>query len=169
MAAPIAEIDKELDDRVEALGLEVVDVEWAGQDKAPILRIRIDLPDSEPGNGVTVQHCAKVSRALEPWLDEHPLVPERYTLEVSSPGVERPLIRKRDFLRFRGSEVAMKVRTPPEGRRSNRLEGVLEEVTEEGEASPERWEVMLRLRDGTTVGIPHREIVRANLVYRWDD
>ncbi len=91
--------------------------------RRPILRIRMDLPDSVPGKGgVGVDQCAQVSRELEPWLDAHPGVPERYVLEVSSPGVERPLTRPRDWERFKGNPVLVKGRDFPGGR-GNRLEG----------------------------------------------
>ncbi len=168
MASPIPEIERGLDARVEALGLQVVDVEWAGLHSKPILRLRVDLPDSRPGHGVTVAHCVQVSRALEPWLDEHPLLPERYNLEVSSPGVERPLVRKRDFVRFAGSEIAVKTKAPLPGRDSTRVEGVLESVSERG-AATEEFAVALRMKDGSSLDIPGSDIVRAKLVYRWND
>ena len=100
--APIREIEGDLESRVEALGLELVNLEWAGSGARPIMRLRVDWTDSKPGAGITVGDCARVSRELERWLDQHPAVPERYVLEVSSPGVERPLKRRRDYERFVG-------------------------------------------------------------------
>jgi ribosome maturation factor RimP len=176
MASPIPGIEEGIEDRVEALSMEMVELEWAGSAARPILRLRVDLPDSSPGKGVTVHDCVRVSRALEPWLDEHPDVPERYTLEVSSPGVERPLRRRRDFLRFAGSEVVVKVDNVLPGAKSRRLEGVLEGVeggdpagdaTVADEQGP--YTVLVRLGKGTEVRVPSEEIVRAHLVYRWDD
>jgi ribosome maturation factor RimP len=176
MASPIPGIEEGIEDRVEALSLEMVELEWAGSAARPILRLRVDLPDSTPGNGVTVNDCVRVSRALEPWLDEHPDVPERYTLEVSSPGVERPLRRRRDFLRFAGSEVVVKVHNVLPGAKSRRLEGRLEGVeggdaAGDGEGSDESgpYTVLVRLGKGTEVRVPSEEIVRAHLVFRWDD
>jgi len=167
VAKPIAEIDAELDPRLEALGLELVEIEWAGSDRRPILRIRVDFPDSKPGAGVTVKDCALASRALEPWLDEHPLLPEKYTVEVSSPGVERPLIRERDFRRFAGEEVTIKGKGPLAGGRSSRLEGQLVGI-EEG-PDEEHYMVLIRRKGGDVVSVPREEIKRAQLVFRWKD
>ncbi|HZD04387.1 MAG TPA: hypothetical protein VE173_05705, partial [Longimicrobiales bacterium] len=100
MGKPFPEVERELGRRVEALGFELVDVEWAGSARRPIFRIRIDVPGgSDPRDrhgGVTVDDCAVVSRGLEPWLDGLEGVPETYVLEVSSPGVERALTREAD-------------------------------------------------------------------------
>ncbi len=167
MAKPIPEVDAELESRVEALGFELVEVEWAGSDRRPILRLRVDLPDSRPGAGVTVNDCARVSRELEPWLDEHPAVPERYTVEVSSPGVERPLNRKRDFERFVGEPVVVKGTEPLVGTRSRRLEGDLLGV-EEG-ADQEHYEVLIRRKGGDVLRVPRQDIEKAHLVFRWKD
>jgi ribosome maturation factor RimP len=92
----VDEIERELEGRVEGLGYELVELRWGGSGRRPLLKLRIDRPDSAPGRGVTVEECASVSRALEPWLDGHEELSERYVLEVSSPGVERPLVRARD-------------------------------------------------------------------------
>jgi ribosome maturation factor RimP len=161
---PIAEVAGELDRRIEALGLELVEAEWGGTPRRPHLRLRVDFPDSGPGRGVTVADCARASRALEEWLDGHPALPERYVLEVSSPGVERPLIRERDFARFSGQEVRVRAK----GKKTPRnLEGVLEEVRglEEGKG----FEIALRLTGGDLVKVTEKEIIRANLVFRWGD
>ena len=161
MARPLPEVAGALETRVEELGYELVDLEWAGSSGRPLIRIRIDRPDAGPG-GVTVDDCARVSRALEPWLDELERLPERYVLEVSSPGVDRPLRRARDFERFAGKKVAVKGPTPLAGR-ATRLEGeLLGLVQAEGE---ER--VRLRLPGGDVVEIPRGEITGAHLVFEW--
>lgn len=158
---PIA--DAEFEARVGALGFDVVEVEWAGTARRPILRLRVDLPGSSPGHGVTVGDCERVSRALETWLDAHPHMPPQYVLEVSSPGVERPLVKRRDWVRFTGSEVAIRGPGPLAGR-STYLEGVLLGIDgEEGEET-----VRLRLADGSEVAIPRREVARAHLIFRWE-
>ncbi|TVP57644.1 MAG: ribosome maturation factor RimP [Gemmatimonadales bacterium] len=168
MARPIPEIAEELEQRVAQLSLELVEVEWAGSRDRPIIRLRVDRPDSKPGDGVTVRDCVRVSRELEPWLDEHPALAERYTLEVSSPGVERPLNRERDFRRFAGEEVVLKLKRPPEGKPSARLEAELEGV-EEGSEESGRFRVRIRLADGERLVLPRDEIERAHLLFRWDD
>ncbi len=158
----IPEIDRELEARVEALGFELVDVRWGGGSRRPSLRVRIDRPDATPGHGVTVDDCARVSRALEPWLDAREDLPERYVLEVSSPGVDRPLLRDRDFERFRGERVAVKGHDILAGK-ARRLEGELLGLEGEGGGSA----VRLRLPDGDEVRIPRNEIAGANLVFTW--
>lgn len=159
----VPEIEAELEGKVEDLGYELVEVRWGGSGRRPQLMVRIDRPGSVPGAGVTVEECAQVSRALEPWLDGHEALPERYVLEVSSPGVDRPLVRARDFERFRGERVAVTGRGVLLGR-STRLEGVLLGLEEEG---TEREAVRLRLPGGEEVGVPRSEIRRAHLVFEW--
>ncbi len=107
--------------------------------------------------------CAAVSRALEPWLDAHEGLSERYVLEVSSPGVERPLVRARDFERFRGERIAVDGEDVLAGR-ARRLEGEL--VGLEG-GGTEAEAVVLRLEDGDEVRVPRSEIRKAHLVFTW--
>lgn len=159
----LSAVDAELEGRVEALGYELVEVSWGGSSRRPILRLRVDRPDSAPGSGVTVADCARVSRALEVWLDELEGVPERYVLEVSSPGVERPLSRTRDWKRFAGQEVSVKCTRPLVGR-GVRIQGVLLGWVE----GPEGPVVQVRLKDGEVVSIERDSIAQARLVYRWE-
>ncbi|MEQ8328963.1 MAG: ribosome maturation factor RimP [Longimicrobiales bacterium] len=160
-------IDREMEGRVEDLGFDLVEVSWAGSKKRPILRVRIDRPGSQPGDGVSVDDCATVSRALEAWLDVHEDVPERYVLEVSSPGVERPLMRDRDFRRFAGEHVAVKGHDVLAGR-ARRLEGELLGLDEGGEEREDgSAAVRLRLPSGDEVRIPRDEIAGAHLVFTW--
>ena len=159
---PIPAIEAELETRVEALGFELVDARWGGSTRRPSLRVRIDRVDSAPGHGVTVDECAAVSRGLEAWLDGVEDLPERYVLEVSSPGVDRALVRDRDYERFRGEKVAVKGHDVLAGR-ARRLEGELLGIeTEKGAQA-----VRLRLPDGDEVSIPRTEIAGANLVFTW--
>ena len=173
MAQGFPEIEGQLEGRVEALAMELVDYEWGGNARRPILRLRVDYPDSEPGEGVTVNDCARVSRALEAWLDEHPELPERYVLEVSSPGVERPLVRRRDWDRFAGREVAVTGRRPLAGE-SKRLQGELLGVegelrpNEEAETGSADFLIRMRTTDGGTVEFQHSDVETAHLVFRWE-
>lgn len=161
----VPEIDREMEQRVEDLGYELVEIRWGGSGKRPMLKVRIDRLDSIPGEGVTVDECAKVSRALEPWLDEHEQLSERYVLEVSSPGVDRPLVRSRDFERFRGQHVAVMGRDKEVlADRATRLEGELLGLADEGSESEA---VLLRLPNGEEVRVPRSEIRKAHLVYTW--
>ncbi len=104
-----ADLQRELTERVTALGYEVVECKVGGSRRHPHLVLRIDRPGAGPGHGITVEECAAVSRALEPWLDETGVGEGRYLLEVSSPGMERPLRRPAEWQRYIGSAVEVLV------------------------------------------------------------
>ena len=159
----VPEIAEELERRIAALGFELVDVRWGGTGRRPLLQLRVDRPGSDKGEGVTVDDCASVSRALEPWLDEHEALSDRYTLEVSSPGVDRPLVRPSDFERFRGQQVVVQGKEGLVGDQK-RLEGELLgwEETDAGGGN-----VRLKLPGGDEVGVPLDRIRKANLVFTW--
>lgn len=118
------EIDRirEIADRVAASqGLELVEVEFRGGGKARMLRVYIDKPA-----GVTHEDCANVSRELGTILDIEDAVPGgSYTLEVSSPGLDRKLLKPADYERFAGSRVKVLTREPIDGNRhfEGRLHG----------------------------------------------
>ncbi len=150
--------------RVESLGYEFVELERGGSKGRPLLRVRIDRPDSGPGQGVSLEDCTRVSRSLEEVLDGRPDLGERYVLEVSSPGLERPLLKRRDFERFAGQEVWVKGTQPLVGE-SKRIEGELLGLGE----SDGTEVVRLRLADGEEVAVPRARIARAQLIYRWGE
>jgi len=154
-------LERELTERVESLGFEFVELERTGTRSRPILRVRIDRPGSTPGHGVSLQDCARVSRELESILDRQE-EGARYVLEVSSPGVERPLNRRTDFERFAGHDVAVMGRALLAGR-SRRLEGELQGIS--GDAPDEI--VSIRLPAGELIEIRRSEIERAHLLFRW--
>jgi ribosome maturation factor RimP len=158
------DLEREIERRVEALGYEYVELERAGSKARPILRLRVDVPGSAPGAGVSVEDCRRVSRAVEEYLDDVATLPDRYVLEVSSPGVERPLVKASDFERFAGKEVAVKAKAKlADG--SKRVEGELLGLRrEDGE---ER--IRLRREDGSEVDIPRADVARAHLIFRWKD
>ncbi len=161
----VPEIERELEGRVEDLGYELVEVRWGGSGRRPLLKIRIDRPETTPGLGVTVGECASVSRALEPWLDDQQGLSGRYVLEVSSPGVDRPLVRGRDFERFRGARVAVNGHAVLLGR-ATRLEGELLGLRKLG-SEADADTVLLRLPDGDEVSIPRSDIRKVHLVFTW--
>lgn len=158
------DLERQIEERVAALGYELVELERAGSRARPILRVRVDLPGAAADSSVSVDDCAKVSRALEEYLDEAEDVAERYVLEVSSPGVERPLVRTADFTRFAGREVAVKL-SQALANGAKRVEGELIGL----EAVDGEEHVRLRLKDGSTMDIPRADVTRANLVFRWGD
>jgi len=120
MAADIVTI-RDIAGRVAAThGVELVEVELRGGGKARTLRITIDKPE-----GVTHEDCANVSREVSAILDVEDVVPgASYTLEVSSPGLDRPLVKAADFLRRIGSRIKVMTREPVNGNRH--FEGHLE-------------------------------------------
>jgi len=158
----ITELERIAESLLERMGFELVDLERAGHRSRPILRLRIDRPDAQPGAGVTVDDCAAVSRAMEEVLDARADLLPSYILEVSSPGVERPLRKRRDFERHVGKDVAVRGFQPLVGR-SKHLEGTLLAVEDSGEGERLR----LRTADGSEIEIPFSAIAKANLVYKW--
>src|SRR3989442_15619564 len=102
--------------RLDALGLELADLAIGGTRHRPPVQVRIEWPPSEPPRRVTVDDCATASRALEGWLDADGPLGRRYMLEVSSPGLERPVRWHRHWVRFVGREVQATVAGPGRGR-----------------------------------------------------
>lgn len=105
-------------------GIDVVDVEVVGATKNPCVRVRIDHAD-EQAPTITLDEVTAETGWISDAIDELDPFPAAFTLEVSSPGLDRPLRRERDFVRFAGSDVSLST-TATEGRRkfSGRLEGV---------------------------------------------
>jgi ribosome maturation factor RimP len=99
------QLEQEMTDRLTALGFELVELRRGGSARTPHLSVRIDWAAPEPGRRVTVDDCAAVSRALESWLDASGIGGGKYILEVSSPGLDRPLRRIEEWRRFTGRKV----------------------------------------------------------------
>lgn len=137
---------------VTALGYELWGVEYHSHGRQPLLRVFID---SE--NGITVEDCAAASRQISAVLDVEDPISTEYTLEVSSPGMDRPLFTLDQFSRYIGEWVKAKLRAPFEGRRNFR--GVLRGV--EGD------EVVLVVDDHEYL-LPLELIEKANVVPRFE-
>jgi ribosome maturation factor RimP len=105
-------------------GLEVIDIEFLGGGKARMLRVFLDKPGSDPLAGVTHEDCASFSREFGTILDVEDVMPSSYTLEVSSPGLDRKLVKAADFARFTGSRMKLMTRQPVNNNRH--FEGRLE-------------------------------------------
>lgn len=107
-------------------GLEVVEIEFLGGGKARMLRVFLDKPaaGTDPLAGVTHADCANFSREFGTILDVEDVMPGSYTLEVSSPGLDRKLIKAADFSRFTGSRLKLTTRQPVDNNRH--FEGRLE-------------------------------------------
>ena len=138
---------KELEPILEPLGTELVHVEYKQERAGWVLRLYIDREE-----GVKLDDCQKTSRLLSPVLDEWEELSDRYTLEVSSPGFDRPISKEADFLRFVGEPVKVRTTSPVDGRRKFR--GVL--------AGLENGCVIVE-GSGRTFRIPRDVIAKANL------
>src|SRR5688572_2643418 len=141
---------------VDSLGYELVELRRAGSRSRPVLDVRIDRRD---GSAVTVEDCSRASRAIEARLDADPAIAgDRYVLEVSSPGVERPLRHAADWRRFVGKDAS--VLSDAVGGRAN-----VEIVGVEGEPGSET--VVVRDARGTERRIPLADVREARLVFHW--
>ena len=129
-------------------GLELVHAEVAGPEGHPILRVFIDKPA-----GVTHEDCSAVSLHMGTILDVEDFIHSAYTLEVSSPGLERGLYKREDYERFAGHAAKMKLRTPLDGQRNfrGRIIGL------EGE------NVIFEDKTSGRVSVPLEDISKANL------
>ncbi len=129
-------------------GLELVHAEVAGPENKPIVRIFIDKP-----NGVTHKDCSEVSLYVGTILDVEDFIHSSYTLEVSSPGLERGLYKRKDYERFAGSLAKLKSRNPINGQRNfrGRLVGI------DGD------EVLIDDRTSGRVRVDFNSIAKANL------
>src|SRR5712692_9452947 len=129
-------------------GVELVHAEVAGPDNRPVVRVFIDKP-----GGVTHDDCSEVSEQLGTVLDVEDFIHAAYTLEVSSPGIERGLYKRADYERFAGSSARLKVRTPINGQRNfhGRIVGV------------DAANVVFEDRTSGRVVIPIDGIAKANL------
>jgi ribosome maturation factor RimP len=105
------------------LGIEVLEVVVKGQQGSRMVRLIVDAADPDPEVLVGIDDIATLSRELDAALDEHDPIAGAYTLEVTSPGADRPLTRPRDFARNRGRTVRLELR--PEGQEQRELVGEL--------------------------------------------
>ncbi len=120
LAARVAAI---IEPAVAGLGFDLVRVRISGQDGCTV-QIMAERPDGTMG----VDDCEAVSRTISPLLDVEDPVPGEYRLEISSPGIDRPLVRPRDFARWAGHEMRVEMATPLNGRK--RFRGVCEGAQE---------------------------------------
>ncbi|HYS43834.1 MAG TPA: ribosome maturation factor RimP [Geobacteraceae bacterium] len=133
---------------LEYAGMELVHLEMKREPGGQLVRLYIDKD-----GGVTLDDCTLISRQLSAQLDIEDPIEGRYTLEVSSPGLDRPLFTDRDFARFAGRQIRLSTRVPLDGRRNfqGRLEGIAD------------GSVRMTLQEGRVVAIPRDQVARARL------
>ena len=144
-----------------ALGLELLGIEYLPQPGGSLLRLYIDLPEGKGGadaaeRAVGIDECEKMSREVSAVLDIEDPISGNYTLEVSSPGIERPLFTAAQFARFVGESAKVGLKLPQDGRR--RLQGRI--VAVEGDTI--RFDI-----DGTPFEVAHSNIEKARIAPDW--
>lgn len=151
--APIVEcLASKIEQVLGNMGLELVDLEFKREPGGQVLRVFIDRP-----GGVDLDTCSEVSEAIGRRLDEVDLIEAHYNLEVSSPGVDRPLTKPKDFKRFIGSKVSVrKIEPAADGRR--RFTGILISADETG------FEIKV---DNQTLSFKYDEVRKARLVFEF--
>jgi ribosome maturation factor RimP len=137
----------ELEPHLIEQGFELVELEFAAQGGRGVLRLYVDR-----SGGVTIDDCVAVSQLLGPVLDAAEYISDSYVLEVSSPGIDRPLRKPEDFQRFSGERVVLKSAMPVNGRK--KFKGILRGISD-GAVSVEC--------DGQTYAIAIENVQRANL------
>lgn len=130
-------------------GMELVEVEFVGRGRNAVLRIFLDKP-----GGVTLRDCEVVSHQVGAILDVEDFIETSYTLEVSSPGLDRRLVKPADYERFAGRKIQLRLKAPREGRR--RFRGRLLGRESEG--------IRLETEEGPVVVFDPNDVERANLV-----
>ncbi|QKE64460.1 ribosome maturation factor RimP [Aquipseudomonas campi] len=152
MSSKLEQLQALLAPVVESLGYECWGVEFLSQGRHSVLRVYIDQAD-----GVLVEDCEKVSRQIGGVLDVEDPIASEYTLEVSSPGMDRPLFSLEQFAKHVGEQVKIKLRSPFDGRRN--FQGLLRGVEEQD---------VVVLVDDHEYLLPIDLIDKANIIPRFD-
>ena len=147
-----ARLTRLLQPLVEDLGYEFVGIEYQSNPKNPVVVIYIDRPE-----GIAIEDCETVSREVAALLDVEDPIPGHYNLEVSSPGVDRPLFNAEQFARFKGEQAAVTLYAPMDGRRKFK-----------GEILGAEGETVTMEQDGTEVVLEMGNIAKARLVPDYD-
>jgi ribosome maturation factor RimP len=141
---------------VEGSGYELVEVEWKREPGGWVCRLFVD----KPGDKMSLDDCERVSRELSAVLDVADVIPQAYNLEVSSPGLDRPLRTIDHFRRYVGEKAKVRLIAGVEGRRN--FNGTIVSVLEDAPAR------VVMAVDGKEYTLPLDDLDRANLVYEFD-
>ncbi|MFO1875574.1 ribosome maturation factor RimP [Pseudomonas aeruginosa] len=152
MSSKLEQLQALLAPVVEALGYECWGVEFISQGRHSVLRVYIDRPE-----GILIDDCEVVSRQVSGILDVEDPISGEYTLEVSSPGMDRPLFTLEQFAKHAGEQVKIRLRSPYEGRRN--YQGILRGVEEQD---------VVVLVDDHEYLLPIDSIDKANIIPRFD-
>src|SRR6476620_12585532 len=110
----IATVAKQIEPEVKSLGYDLVRVAMIGGTSDPTLQVMAERPDTRQ---LALADCEAISRRLSDWLDSNDPIDGGYRLEVSSPGIDRPLTRPRDYVDWAGHEARIGLAEPPDGRK----------------------------------------------------
>jgi ribosome maturation factor RimP len=154
MQSPVASKIEEIAQRVaKSEGMEIVEVEVKGGGAHRFVRISIDKPE-----GVTHGDCELISQHVGTILDVEDVIPGgQYTLEVSSPGIERKLVKLQDYERFQGKKAKIVLKEPIDRKRT--FEGALAGIAGN--------EIALEIAPGQTLRLPFEQVQKANLKFEW--
>lgn len=153
----MSEIEAIITPVLDRMGVDLVLGAVAKEHGAKVLRLYIERKGATPetGSGVDLGLCASVSREVGAVLEVDDVIGDAYNLEVSSPGLDRPLVRAQDFDKFSGRVACVTTRGPIEGKR--KFQGLLRGYEKEA--------VLIEVEDGKLVAIPNELIKKANLVF----
>ncbi len=150
----LQEMEKIVEERLARLGYELVDFRIGRAEGRLLVEVSIDCP-----GGVDVQTCQEVSGHVEAWFDAIDPIDVPYMLQVSSPGLDRPLKKRKDFERFAGRLARLKLAPDPGQRKGKRLIGRLRGVDDDA--------TLIEV-EGRVTRVPFDQIEEARLEYEWD-
>lgn len=149
----IEKIEKIVTPVVEEMGLSLVDVEYMQDGGYWYVRIYVENLNGE----ITLEDCATISGKVDEDIDK--LIEQRFFLEISSPGIERPLKKLDDYIRFKGEKIKVSLKHKLDDKKN--FEGIIADCKENI--------ILLEIEEGNSIEIPFSEIRKANIVYEFDE
>ncbi len=149
----IGQIEKIVTPVVDEMGLSLVDVEYMQDGGYWYVRIYVENLNGE----ITLEDCATISGKVDEDIDK--LIEQRFFLEISSPGIERPLKKLDDYIRFKGEKIKVSLKHKLDDKKN--FEGIIADCKENI--------ILLEIEEGNSIEIPFSEIRKANIVYEFDE